>query len=103
MPSKTPYLRSRLRRGRWFHTYRRDGKELSLEVHGLHPTDPRVLAAWARMHSKFDKGGEPGAKQSAPQSFRWGVELYLASPQWQEYSDGTRTSYGATLNRYIKA
>lgn len=72
-------------------------------MHGLHPTDPRVLAAWALMHSRFDKGGEPDAKQSVPQSFRWGVELYLASPQWQKYSDGTRASYGATLARYIKA
>ena len=103
MPSKPPYLRSRLRRGRWFHTYRRDGKELSLEVHGMHPTDPLVLAAWARMHARFEKGGEPDAKQSVPQSFAWGVELYLASPQWQELAKSTKVVHLASLRRYIKA
>jgi len=103
MPGKTPHLRSRLRRGRWFHTYRRQGKELSLEVHGMHPTDPRVLAAWARIHASFEKGIELDAKQSAPQSFRWGVELYLASPQWQELAKSTRVVHLASLRRYMKA
>ena len=42
--SKPKYLRSKLRRGRWFHTYRRGGVERSLDVHGLHPTDPKVFA-----------------------------------------------------------
>lgn len=48
------YLRSRQRRGRWFHYYRRDGKEKSLEVHGLPPHDPRVRAAYWE-HDGFDR------------------------------------------------
>ena len=50
---KLPYLSSKLRRGRWFHTYRRGDVERSLGVHGLHPTDPKVLAAWAAEHARW--------------------------------------------------
>jgi len=48
------YLRSRQRRGRWFQTYRRFEKEISLGVHGLEPSDPRVKAAYWVEHAKWE-------------------------------------------------
>ena len=46
------YLRSRTRRGRWFHYYRHNGREIPLGVHGLAPDDARVIAAYAAEHMR---------------------------------------------------
>lgn len=100
---KLPYLRSKLRRGRWFHTYRRPGcKEVSLGVHGLHPTDPRVFAAYCAEHARWQEK-PPGAIQPKAYTFAWAVDLYQASSGWKGLSEGTRKARGAILRRYVKA
>lgn len=99
-----PYLRSKLRRGRWFHTYRRADKEISLGVHGLHPTDPRVFAAYCAEHARWEHR-PPDATTPKSGTFAWAVDLYT-SGNWKwlnEYSDGTRKARQAILNRYLRA
>ena len=99
---KLPYLRSKERRGRWFHTYRRGNVERSLGVHGLHPTDPRVLAAWAAEHSRW-QDRPTDEEQPKANTFAWAVDLYLASRKWAELSEGTQTQRRAILRRYVRA
>lgn len=100
---KLPYLRSKARRGRWFHTYRRGGDEVSLGVHGLHPTDPRVFAAYCAEHARWQEK-PPGTETPKGGTFAWAVDLYQASSGWKDgLSDGTRKSRSAILRRYVKA
>lgn len=98
-----PYLRSRLRRGRWFHTYRRGDKEISLKAHGLHPTDPRVFAAYCAEHVRWE---EKAASATAPKggTFAWAVDLYQASDGWKtKLEASTKQNREAIYRRYLKA
>lgn len=100
---KLPYLRSKLRRGRWFHTYRRDDIERSLGVHGLHPTDPKVLAAWAAEHARWQEM-PPNTATPEAGTFAWALDLYLSgNAAWKEYAAGTQKSRQAIFARYRKA
>jgi integrase len=96
------YLRSRQRRGRWFHYYRRNGKEVSLGVHGLHPTDPRVFAAYCAEHARW-QDRPPGTETPKGGSFAWAVDFYRASPEWAMLKPATRQNRAAILRRYVKA
>lgn len=100
---KLPYLRSKLRRGRWFHTYRRGDVERSLGVHGLHPTDPKVLAAWAAEHARWQEM-PPGTETPATGTFAWLLDLYTSgNADWKKFAKGTRKSREAIFARYRKA
>lgn len=97
-----PYLRSKLRRGRWFHTYRRAGKEISLGVHGLHPTDPRVFAAYCAEHARWEHKPH-GTEKAKGGTFAWAVDFYQASQEWGKLQPGTQKSRTSILRRYVKA
>lgn len=86
---KPAYLRSCQKRGRWFHYYRRNGKEAPLGVHGLHPSDKRVFAAYCAAHARYE---ESNFDTPAPKShtFAWGLDLYLASPHWKGLAEETQ-------------
>lgn len=100
---KLPYLRSKLRRGRWFHTYRRGDTERSLGVHGLHPSDPKVLAAWAAEHARWQEMPQETATPEAG-TFAWALDLYVSgNAAWKKYASGTRKSRLAILERYRRA
>lgn len=100
---KLPYLRSKMRRGRWFHTYRRGDVERSLGVHGLHPTDPKVLAAWAAEHARW-QDMPPDTETPDVGTFAWALDLYTSgNAKWKEYASGTRKSRLAIFARYRKA
>ena len=100
---KLPYLRSKLRRGRWFHTCRRGDVERSLGVHGLHPTDPRVLAAWAAEHARWQEMS-PGTETPEAGTFAWALDLYTSgNDKWANHSDETKKSRLAIFTRYRKA
>ena len=100
---KLPYLRSKQRRGRWFHTYRRGDVERSLGVHGLHPTDPKVLAAWAAEHARW-QDMPPDTETPDPGTFAWALDLYTSgNDKWARYADGTRDARSAIFKRYRKA
>lgn len=100
---KIPYLRSKLRRGRWFHTYRRGGVERSLGVHGLHPTDPKVLAAWAAEHARW-QDMPPDIDTPEVGTFAWALDLYTSgNAKWREYAGGTQKSRLAIFARYRAA
>ena len=100
---KLPYLRSKQRRGRWFHTYRRGSVERSLGVHGQHPTDPKVLAAWAAEHARW-QNMPPDTETPDAGTFAWALDLYTTgNADWQGYSDGTKKSRQAIFTRYRKA
>ncbi|MCA0850868.1 tyrosine-type recombinase/integrase [Salipiger thiooxidans] len=100
---KLPYLRSKLRRGRWFHTYRRGDVERSLGVHGLHPTDPKVLAAWAAEHARWQEM-PPGTKTPQTGTFAWALDLYTSgNEKWKSYAAGTQKPRLAIFARYRKA
>lgn len=97
-----PFLRSRRRRGRWFHTYRRGDKEISLKVHGLHPTDPCVFAAYCAEHVRWE---EKAASATAPKggTFAWAVDLYQASAEWKTGLEAsTKQNRDAIYRRYVK-
>lgn len=79
---KPEYLRSRKLRGRWFHYYRRNGREASLGVHGLLPTDKRVFAAYCAAHARHEESRKDEATPKA-KSFAWGMDMYLQSPHWK--------------------
>lgn len=97
---KLPYLRSKLRRGRWFHTYRRKGVERSLDVHGLHPTDPKVLAAWAAEHHRW-QDMPPNSETPAAGTFAWALDLYTSGNRtWAGYATGTQKARNAIFKRY---
>ncbi|WP_436398602.1 tyrosine-type recombinase/integrase [Roseobacter sp. S98] len=99
---KLPYLRSKLRRGRWFHTYRRGDVERSLGVHGLHPTDPKVLAAWAAEHARWQDMPK-GTDTPSAGTFSWAVDLYTSGEKkWQTYSETTKSNRLAIFARYRK-
>ena len=111
MKKKIPSLRSRPRRntGRWAHYYRRfdraKGKwvEISLGVHGLHPSDPRVLAAWAAEHARWQ---EMPTDTDTPQTetVAWAIDLYTSgNPAWKGYAEGTQKARSAIFARYKKA
>lgn len=100
---KFPYLRSKLRRDRWFHTYRRGNVERSLGVHGLHPTDPKVLAAWAAEHARW-QDMPPNTETPDVGTFAWALDLYTSgNAKWKEYASGTQKSRLAIFARYRKA
>ncbi|UWR22625.1 tyrosine-type recombinase/integrase [Sulfitobacter sp. S190] len=100
---KLPYLRSKQRRGRWFHTYRRGNVERSLGVHGRHPTDPKVLAAWAAEHARW-QDMPPNTDTPDAGTFAWALDLYTSgNDKWAKYSDGTRKARSAIFKRYRKA
>jgi len=99
---KLPYLRSKLRRGRWFHSYRRGDKEIALGVHGLHPTDPRVTAAWAAEHARWEHS-PPNTATPKAGTFAWAVDLHKASPARAKLVPSTRQNRDAILRRYVKA
>lgn len=106
---KIPYLRSRERRGRWAHYYKRfdpvKGKEveISLGVHGLHEDDPKVLAAWAAEHARW-QDMPPGTETPNAGTFAWALDLYTSgNSEWAKYSEGTRKSRLAIFARYRKA
>jgi site-specific recombinase XerD len=95
------YLRSRQRRGRWFHTYRRFNKEISLEVHGLEPSDSRVKAAYWVEHAKWEHS-PPEAVTPAKGTFAWALAAYQ-SGNWKwlnEYKESTKKSRKAIFKRY---
>lgn len=97
---KYPYLRSKIRRGRWFHTYRRGEVERSLGVHGLHPTDPKVIAAWAAEHARWQEM-PPDTETPASGTFAWALDLYTSgNKDWAAYAEGTRKSRAAIFARY---
>lgn len=96
-----PYLRSKLRRGRWFHTYRRGDKEISLEVHGLHPSDPKVFAAYCATHARWEHR-PPGTPKPKGGTFAWAVDLYQTSPQWDQLAASTRKSRSSIFRRYVE-
>lgn len=96
-------LRSRQRRGRWFHYYRRNGLEKSLGVHGLPEDDPRVKAAYWSEHARWQEQ-PPGTITPKAGTFAWAVDLYMTSPHWtKEISEGTRASRRRILHRYVAA
>lgn len=97
-----PYLRSKLRRGRWFHTYRRGDKEIALGVHGLHPTDPRVFAAYCAEHARWEHSPR-GTVAPKSGTFAWALDIYKASPAWAKLAQGTRKSRESIFRRYVKA
>lgn len=100
---KLPYLRSKQRRGRWFHTYRRGDVERSLGVHGLHPSDPKVLAAWAAEHARW-QDMPPSTDTPDAGTFAWALDLYTSgNDKWAKYADGTRDGRSAIFKRYRKA
>lgn len=100
---KEDYLRSRKRRGRWFHYYRRNGVEKSLGVHGLEPSDPKVKAAYWAEHARWQDMPPDTATPNAG-TFAWGLDIYLSgSRSWADYAEGTKKSRLAILNRYRKA
>lgn len=105
---KLPYLRSRQRRGRWTHYYKRfdpaKGKEVevSLGVHGLHPADPRVLAAWAAEHARWQEA-PPDTPTPKAGTFAWAVDLLKAHHSYTDLAAGTRKSHDAIARRYVKA
>jgi site-specific recombinase XerD len=100
---KLPYLRSKQRRGRWFHTYRRGDVERSLGVHGLHPTDPKVLAAWAAEHARWQEM-PPDTGTPETGTFAWALDLYTSgNAAWKAYASGTQKSRMAIFARYRKA
>lgn len=99
---KEDYLRSRQRRGRWFHYYRRNGRETSLGVHGLDPSDPKVKAAYWAEHVRW-QDMPPETTTPYANSFAWGLDIYLSgSHRWTEYAEGTKKSRMAIFNRYRK-
>ncbi|KIN65538.1 Phage integrase family protein [Sulfitobacter noctilucae] len=101
--TKLPYLRSKLRRGRWFHTYRRGEVERTLGVHGLHPTDPKVVAAWAAEHARWQEM-PPCTGTPASGTFAWALDIYLSgNKRWPKYAKGTQKSRAAIFARYRKA
>lgn len=102
--SKPKYLRSKLRRGRWFHTYRRGGVERSLDVHGLHPTDPKVFAAYCAEHARWEFSA-PETKTPNKGTFAWGLDVYMAGNyKWlHTLKEGTKKPRTAIYNRYRKA
>ncbi|MFD0978046.1 tyrosine-type recombinase/integrase [Tropicimonas aquimaris] len=97
---KPPFLRSKLRRGRWFHTYRRGGKEIALGVHGLHPTDPQVFAAYCAEHARWQHR-PPGTDSPKAGTFAWAVDLFKSSPRWDGLAPSTRKNKEAILRRYV--
>jgi len=100
---KLPYLRSKNRRGRWFHTYRRGDVERSLGVHGLHPTDPKVLAAWAAEHARW-QDMQPEVDTPAAGTFAWALDLYTSgNAKWSTYSRNTQNNRLAILERYRRS
>lgn len=99
---RPPYIRSRQRRGRWFHYYKRNGKEISLGVHGLHPSDPRVFAAYCAAHARWEDR-PPNTPTPKTGTFAWAVDMYLASPQWAKLAATTRKSRASIIRRYVKA
>lgn len=99
---RNPYLRSKLRRGRWFHTYRRGTKEIALGVHGLHPTDPRVFAAYCAEHARWEQS-PPDTVTPKVGTFAWALDIYKASPAWAKLTEGTRKSRESIFRRYVKA
>lgn len=97
---KDDYLRSRKRRGRWFHYYRRNGDEISLGVHGLDPNDPKVKAAYWAEHARW-QDMPPDTDTPKSGTFAWGLDIYLSgSRSWADYADGTQKSRMAIFNRY---
>ncbi len=99
------YLRSRIRRGRWFHYYRRPKeKEKSLNVHGLLPSDPRVKAEYFAEHARREYS-PPKTITPHKGTFSWGLDLYT-SGNWKwlnEYAEGTKKSRKAIFKRYVEA
>jgi integrase len=99
---RLPYLRSKLRRGRWFHSYRRGTKEIALGVHGLHPSDPRVFAAYCAAHARWEER-PPETPTPKSGTFAWAVDVYQASPQWAQLAPSTQKSRASIIRRYVKA
>ncbi len=100
---KLPYLRSKLRRDRWFHTYRRSNVERSLGVHGLHPSDPKVVAAWAAEHARW-QDMPPDTETPEAGTFAWALDLYTSgNTDWAKYAESTRAARSAIFSRYRKA
>lgn len=102
------YLRSRQRRGRWFHYYRRfdpaQGKivEISLAVHGLPPEDPKVKAAYWAEHARW-QDMPPNTTTPKAGTLAWGMDIYTSGcRKWADYAEGTKKSRLAILNRYRK-
>jgi len=95
------YLRSRVRRGRWFHYYRRGCREVSLGVHGVHPDDPKVFSAYCAAHAHFEHTPAETIRPCGG-TFAWGVESYQASRRWLDLRESTRKSRSAILRRYLK-
>jgi len=97
------YLRSRMRRDRWFHYYRRNGVETSLGVHGLPPSDPRVKAAYWAEHARWQDRA-PDTETPKSGTFGWAVDLYYTSNHWtKEIREGTRSQRRPILTRYVTA
>lgn len=94
------YLRSRPRRGRWFHYYRRNDSETPLGVHGLEPDDPKVKAAYWAEHARW-QDMPPETTTPNVNSFAWGLDIYLSgSRRWSDYAADTKKSRLAIFARY---
>jgi len=92
------WLKCRRRRktGRWARYYRRfdpaKGKEveISLGVHGLHPSDPKVLAAWAAEHARW-QDMPLGVETPKAETLGWVLDLYTSgNDKWSKYSEETK-------------
>lgn len=97
-----PHLRSRQRRGRWFHTYRREGREISLGVHGLPPEDPRVLVAYAAEHARWE-GWRRKEPRPGPGSVAALIDAFEASAEFAALAALTRKHRAAIHRRYRAA
>lgn len=90
------------------HYYRRfdptKGKEveINLGVHGLHDDDPRVLAAWAAEHARW-QDSPPGVTTPKAGTFSWAVDLLKAHHSYKNLAASTRKSHDAIARRYVKA
>lgn len=96
------HLRSRKRRGRWFHYYRREGREVSLGVHGLPPEDPRVLAAYVAEHARWAEHRQAEPRPAAG-SVAGLIALFEASPEFAALAPLTRKQRAAIHRRYRAA
>src|SRR5690606_2402892 len=74
-----------------------------LEVHGLPPHDPRVMAAYWAEHVRWEHR-PPDAVTPKRHTFAWAVDLYLSGcNDWAEYAESTKKTRLAILRRYVAA
>ena len=74
-----------------------------MPLHGLNPNDPKVIAAWAAEHDRWENKPPDTATPKA-HSFAWGVDLYTSGNHtWlNHYAEGTKKTCLAIFKRYKK-